>query len=602
MDSSLKHNDNNNNTYPSSPEFHNNSNMMKDETDSDTSSLGPGSHSKNYDPSPFTGNSSPQEQPQPITQDPSQQPQKFNEKNQPNPENDEDEGVPLESLDWDSPDDPGNPKNWSLTRRWVVTMTAATMCLSVTCGSSLYVAGTFGLMREFHASQTLVLSGLTFYLIGLSLGPILGAPLSELFGRKIVYIVTMPISMLFVMGVGLSHNIQSVLVLRFLAGFVSSPVMAIAGGTISDLWDTDMFGLAMSAFCVAPFAGPVLGPIMGGFAVQNKNWRWTMWISLMLSGAILPFLLWMPETYKSAIMRSRAKARGIKIAKPKVSLGGFLKIIFVLTVARPLEMILYREPIVIVLSIYTAFVVSILFGFFEAYPVIYSGVYHFHGGVSSLPFIGIGLGLALGVGVFVVIDRTIFYPIQPDGTRVPKDENGNPVFPPAETRLLPAKIGAVGLPIALFWQAWTARASVHWMAPIAAGVPFGMSLLLIFFTILLYFTLSYPTIILASALAANNLARYLMASVFPLFTVQMYEKMGIDWASSFFAFVALAMLPIPWIFERYGAQLRARSYFNKMIAAEEEKKRQDALTLEELEDDNLSLSLARSLSRHVSVV
>lgn len=533
------------------------------------------------------------------------QPQSTPKSSQNPPKEEEDKGVAIQSLDWDGPDDPGNPKNWSYIKRWVITMTAAFMCLSVTCGSSLYVSGTFSIMERFHASETLVLSGLTFYLIGLSLGPVLGAPLSELFGRKIVYIITIPTSMLFVMGIGLSENIWSILILRFLAGFTSSPVMAIAGGTISDLWDTEMFGMAMSAFCFAPFAGPVMGPVMGGFAVQKKDWRWTMWISLMLSGVILPFLVWMPETYKTAIMRSRAKSRGIKIAKPNISLFGFLKIILVLTVARPLEMLFFREPIVIVLSIYSAFVFSILFGFFEAYPVIYQGVYHFHGGVASLPFLGIGLGLVIGIGVFIIIDRVSFFPKQPDGTRTPKDENGNPMFPPPETRLLPAKIGAVGLPISLFWQAWTARHGVHWMAPIAAGVPFGMSLLLIFFSILLYFTLSYPTIILASALAANNLARYIMASVFPLFTVQMYKKMGIDWASSFFAFVAIALMPIPWIFERYGSVLRKRSYFNRMIAAEEAKlKEEREVNAAILDDDidNVSLSLARTLSRHQNVV
>lgn len=531
-------------------------------------------------------------------------PHPYTEKQAPQ-QNDENEGVSLDSLDWDGPDDPENPQNWGYGKKWVITMTAAFMCLSVTCGSSLYVSGTFDIMKKFGASQTLVLSGLTFYLVGLSLGPVLGAPLSEIFGRKIVYLISMPLSMLFVMGVGLSTNMQSILVLRFFSGFFASPVMAIAGGTIGDLWSIDMMGVAMSAFCFAPFAGPVLGPIMGGFAVAGKDWRWTMWISLMLSGVTLPFIVWMPETYKRAIMKTRAGKRGIKIQKPKIGFAGFLKVIFVLTVLRPLEMLFVREPIVIVLSIYSAFVFAILFGFFEAYPVIYTGVYGMSHSITGLTFAGIGVGLCFGVVVFLFIDRKIFFPLQPDGTRIPKDADGKPIRPTAESRLLPAKIGAVLLPISLFWQAWTARESVHWMAPLAAGVPFGMSLLLIFFTVLLYFMLSYPTIILASALAANNLARYIVASVFPLFTVQMYQKMHIHWASSFFAFVALAMLPIPWLFERYGPMLREKSYFNRMLAEEERKRKQHEesgvpLTAEE-EDELMSLALAKTMSRSDAV-
>lgn len=111
------------------------------------------------------------------------------------------------------------------------------------------------------------------------------------------------------------------------------------------------------------------------------------------------------------------------------------------------------------------------------------------------------------------------------------------------------------------------------MAPIAAGVPFGISIVLIYYNVLYYFILSYPAIILASALAANNFARYIMSSVFPLFTVQMYEKLGIDWASSLFGFVSLVLLPIPWVFERYGEKLRSRSYFNNLIRIQEEEKK-----------------------------
>lgn len=475
------------------------------------------------------------------------------------------EPVNLDELDWDSPDDPGNPKNWSPFYKWFITMTVAWMCLVVTFGSSLYTSAIFKFEIEFGASQTLALSGLTFYLVGLSVGPVLGAPMSEILGRRPVYWITMPISMLFVMGVGLSKNMHSILVLRFFCGFFASPVMAIAGGTINDIWEPEMIGLAMSTFCLAPFAGPVLGPIIGGFAMETKSWQWTQWIHLFFSGSILPFVFMLPETYKPAIMRRRAKSRGITLNKPKATPLQLLKVLMVITITRPLQM-LVTEPIVIVLSIYSSLVFAILFGFFEAYPIIFRGIYHMGGGVSGLAFLGIGVGLLIATVVYVYVDRKYFFPLNPDGTRGHRDENGNPVNPPPEIYLIPAKIGAPLLPIALFWQAWTAKASVHWMAPLAAGVPFGMSLLLIFYTVLLYFSYSYPPMILASVLAANNLSRYIFASVFPLFTVQMYQKLGVDWASSLFGFLSLAMCPIPWIFYKWGPKLRSGSRFNRMAA------------------------------------
>lgn len=71
----------------------------------------------------------------------------------------------------------------------------------------------------------------------------------------------------------------------------------------------------------------------------------------------------------------------------------------------------------------------------------------------------------------------------------------------------------------------------------------------------------YQALNSASAIAANNLLRYLFGAAFPLFTVQMYEKIGIGWASSLLGFLALGMLPIPWLLYKFGPYLRRRSSY-----------------------------------------
>lgn len=474
--------------------------------------------------------------------------------------NSSDEPIHIENLDWDSPDDKSNPQNWPQWKKWYITFTVALICLCVSLGSSLYVTGIPSLMVEFGVSQELCISGLTFYLIGLAVGPAIAAPMSEVFGRRWIYFFSLPISMLFAMGIGLSKNIHSILILRFFCGFFASPAMAVAGGSISDIWSFQDMGFAMAMFCLAPFLGPVLGPIIGGFAAEQKGWEWTMWIYLMASGLILPFVLLLPETYKPIILAHRAKKRGVNLYKPPVN-KQFVKNLAVNNLLRPIQMLMV-EPIVSIFTIYIAFVFAVLFGFFEAYPIIFQGTYGMSLGVSGLPFLGVGIGLIGGVIFFIILDKTIYNPKNPDGTRGKRDENGNLIFGLPEKKLLSGKVGAICLPIALFWLAWTGRTkSVHWMAPIAAGVPFGFGLILVFFAVIYYFSMSYPPASLASALAANNLVRYLLASVFPLFTVQMYERLHIDWATSLFAFIALAMVPVPFIFQRYGAKLRGRSKF-----------------------------------------
>ncbi|KAL6705054.1 hypothetical protein ACN47E_007313 [Coniothyrium glycines] len=62
-------------------------------------------------------------------------------------------------------------------------------------------------------------------------------------------------------------------------------------------------------------------------------------------------------------------------------------------------------------------------------------------------------------------------------------------------------------------------------------------------------------------MAANGIARYTLGAVFPLFTVQMYEALGIAWATSLLGFLSLVMIPIPYLFFKFGGSVRARSKY-----------------------------------------
>ncbi|CCH60624.1 hypothetical protein TBLA_0D01160 [Henningerozyma blattae CBS 6284] len=488
---------------------------------------------------------------------------------------DDDTPIDPQTLDWDGPADMDNPHNWSTLKKWSCTMIAAILCLVVTMGSSLYVTGVPEMVLQYHYSQTLALAGLTFYLFGLS--TTMGAPLSEVFGRKPVYVISLPLSMLFAMGVALSGGKQRIILpLRFFSGVFASPALSVAGGTIMDVFDIDEVSVSMTFFCLAPFLGPVISPVMASFATEKKGWRWATYIQLIAGGVIMPFLILMPETHKGVILRKRAKKRGLNLKKlSKEDQKIFAKMTLKITLTRPLHMLVV-EPIVLVFSIYVAFIFAVLFAFFEAYPVIYRGVYHMSIGISGLPFLGIGIGLWLGSAFYLFIDRKYLFPAPPKGTpplanstslrttpyRGKRNaETGElvPILP--EDLLLACKFGAVALPVALFWQAWTARADVHWMAPIAAGVPFGFGLILIFFSVIMYFSTCYPPIYMASAMAANNMLRYVTSSVFPLFTIQMYQNMKIQWASTLFALICCVLLPVAWIFEKWGPRLRTTSEF-----------------------------------------
>ena len=220
--------------------------------------------------------------------------------------------------------------------------------------------------KKFDVSAEVAILGLSLYVLGLAFGPILAAPISETRGRKVVYLVSVPMSALFTLGAGWSQNMASLAITRFFAGFFGSPVLAVGAGTNVDLWPPIHRAIASSVFLLAPFLGPALGPALGGFAAQHKGWRWTQWLILFITVPTYLYSFGMKETYKKIILQKRAKKLGLP--PPPNGLTGLAATRFLITVTlfRPIKM-LFTEPIVFFFSMYTGFNFSVLFGFFDAF-------------------------------------------------------------------------------------------------------------------------------------------------------------------------------------------------------------------------------------------
>lgn len=288
----------------------------------------------------------------------------------------------------------------------------------------------------------------------------------------------------------------------------------------------------------------------------------------MVGALVIVMGFFQKETYKKIILLHRAKRLNLPPPpNPMASMTVKQKLNFVLTitVTRPINMLL-TEPIVMFLAFYTAFNFGVLFIFFGAFPIVFESpypeiqIYHFTTGEGGLVFVGIGVGIALAGVLFIVLDR-IFYqrPARLQITQHGKDPRS--LLLPPEKRVLPAIVGSFCLPIGLFWFAWTARASVHWIVPIIGTVLFGAGNILVFFTAVLYSIDSYGPMSGASAMAANGILRYAAGAIFPLFTQQMYKAMGVGWATSLLGFVTIALMPLPWVLLKYGPWLRSKSKY-----------------------------------------
>lgn len=150
----------------------------------------------------------------------------------------------------------------------------------------MFAPGADALIEEFRVDNS-ILSALTvtIYVLGFSLGPLVLAPLSEVYGRLPIYHATNSVYLAFTIGCALSTDIAMFLVFRFICGCAASAPMTIGGGTVADLIPQESRGKAMALFGMGPLLGPVIGPIIGGFVTQSIGWRWTFWLIAMLVSA-----------------------------------------------------------------------------------------------------------------------------------------------------------------------------------------------------------------------------------------------------------------------------------------------------------------------------
>ncbi|KAK0335880.1 hypothetical protein LTR59_011854 [Friedmanniomyces endolithicus] len=409
---------------------------------------------------------------------------------------------PTTAADWNGPDDPDNPLNWTMRKRALHIAPIAFLSFATTTGSSMITPATPEIARYFDVSRTASILSLSLFVLGLGLGPIIAAPISEKFGRGVVYKASGPLYMLFILGSGFSKSFGGLLICRLLAGMSGGPVLAVGSGTIADMFPPRHRAIASGTYVMAPFLGPALGPVIGGFAAQFKDWRWTQWCTIFIALAAYLTILPMSETYKKVILQRRAKRLNIPPPPtPPMSALTQLKILVTITIARPLVM-LATEPIVMFFSLYNAFTFSVLFAFFAAYPYTFETVYGFNTWQYGLTFLGIGLGVILAVLTNIVIDRLIYTKKTAQALK-----EGRHMAAP-EHRLYCAMVGSVGIPIGLFWFAWSARADVHWISPVLAGIPFAWGNLCVFMSAAMYLIDVYGSLNGASAMAANGLARY----------------------------------------------------------------------------------------------
>ncbi|KAJ5142135.1 Vacuolar protein sorting-associated protein 62 [Penicillium atrosanguineum] len=453
-----------------------------------------------------------------------------------------------------------NPRNMNKGRKWLIVIIVSMGSLCVTCTSSMYTTTYTQLMKEFGCSQEVATLGLSFFIWGLGVGPLFLSPLSEFYGRRNIYIVSLSLFLIWIIPCAVAQNIQTMIICRFFNGLSGSAFLSVAGGTVGDLFDRHELAFPMMLYTASPFIGPEIGPLVGGFINTFTTWRWTFYVLLIWTGVLLvSIVLFVPETYHPVLLRRKAQ----KLRKetgddrwiaPIEKMHRTIAQTVLRSMYRPI-LLLVLEPMCLNLCIFSAILLGILYLFFGAFQLVFESVYGFSLWQRGLCFLGLFVGM-----VFAIISDPLWRRNYERLERNYQKATNKPDEFQPEWRLPSAILGGPLVTIGLFIFAWTIYPDVHWIVPIIGSAVFGAGTILVYAGIFTFLVDAYPTFA-ASALAANSFTRSTFGGVFPLFGIQMYNNLGYHWATSLLAFLTLAMAPFPYIFFKYGPRIRKKSRF-----------------------------------------
>lgn len=476
----------------------------------------------------------------------------------PHPEDHPEQKAAFE-VGWEE-NDPANPRNWSnLYKAWI-TFQLGMLALAASLGSSIIAPAENDIAEYLGVSTEVTVLCISLYVLGFAFGPLLWAPVSELFGRKWSMLPAMFILGLFSIGTATSKTAAGILITRFFGGVFGSAPVSNVSAALGDMYYPKARGIAVTFYAVAVVGGPTIGPVIGSALTVNSKlgWRWTEYIEAIWVFAVFALTLFaMPELYAPVLLKRKA----IRLRKdtgdnrywhPHENTKLDLNSIITKHLSRPLRM-LTTEPMVTCIALYASFVYALLYTTLEVFPIVFSEERHWKLVPSTLPF----LGLFVGVLFAVLINLGN----QPHYARAVNANKGRSV---PEARLPPMALGGVLFVIGLFWFGWTANPKYHWAIPVVATAFIGAGFNVIFQQCINFLVDTYG-LYAASSVSANTFLRSIFACGLPMAAKPMFHNLGVAPAMSLLGGIACLALPVPFLFMRYGLRLRKMSKFAPVI-------------------------------------
>ncbi|OAQ33942.1 MFS general substrate transporter [Linnemannia elongata AG-77] len=445
-----------------------------------------------------------------------------------------------------------DPKNWPRRKKNIVVLTIAYCAFVGPLGSSIYMPAVLQVKEDLNTTSSLVSATLSVYVLGMGIMPVFWASLCDYLGRRPIYLISMFIFILGSIFAAIARNIWVFFFMRLIQAVGSSSVLAVGGGSLSDVFHSSERGSAFGLYYLGPLVAPMIGPIIGGVISDRVGWRSTMW--LLLGTAVIAFLMVLfilPETYRHRIDEVKPTAEHepagtisrshIHSTHSDPTLEAATTTLEPIDNHNPLKrkpfnplrpFVCMRRPINALLITFNALSLGAQFCMNNTLPISFHQVYNLSESTIGLCFCAGGLGSVCGS---VLGGRYSDYVI-----RKCEKVFDVAVQTPPEVRLQSVWLGVFLLPLGLMLYGWTVQKGL----PLACAL---VGIFLVGFGMMLVYASTTTTIVDAnsegnmatSAVACNSFARGVLGGIAGFLALPMESAMGSGWLYTFWAIMTV---------------------------------------------------------------
>ncbi|KAH8131248.1 hypothetical protein ACSS6W_005905 [Trichoderma asperelloides] len=441
------------------------------------------------------------------------------------------------AIEWNQ--HPSNPFNWRLWQKWATMGIACWVTFIVGLNATSITTASTPISSKFHLSSGGALDvsffSSTAWNAAAAIGPLVTLPLMDTYGVRAGYVTYFILFCIFLIPQALAENFTTLVVCRVFAGVFGGTLQNAADGIAANMFPFHSErALPLTVYVISLLLGVTMGPVLGAIG-EPLGWRWIIWIQLIICGASIPLVIMFMRESRGSVIRSRLYKAGILADQDEIKESPAR--VLAQTISRS-AVLLTMEPTIISMTTWSSFTFGLIFISTQSVPLVFTDVYGWSETSGGIVQVSIGVGQLLGFAACLVQNKVY--------TRSAASNKGTVGAPFPESILyLSIPSTAIALAGGLFMYGWGIFQS-HWIVPAIGLSLTGFAITAVVHAVTIYVTDEYATCA-ASAIAAVAFGENIFAAFLPLAAKPMYLRLGIQWASTLLASVALLLTLAPII-------------------------------------------------------